>query len=166
MKRIAILAVIAVGLAGLAALAVPLVVSPDLIKQRIAERISAATGRDVTLAGEPSLSIYPHLAVTIDRLTIANPKGMGDDPFLVADEVTTRLRLLPLLIGRMELDAFELVRPRVHLITDGDGRANWKMAAQRRRTAGRRSPISPSAGCRSPMEPSSMTTWPASATKN
>ncbi len=129
MKRIAILAVIAVGLAGLAALAVPLLVSPDLIKQRIAERISAATGRQVTLAGEPNLSIYPHLAVTIDHLTIANPEGMGDDPFLVADEVTTRLRLLPLLTGRMELDAFELVRPRVHLISDGDGRANWLMAA-------------------------------------
>ncbi len=128
MKRIAILAVIAVGLAGLAALAVPLVVSPDLIKQRIAERISTATGRKVTLAGEPSLSVYPHLAVTIGGLTIASPKGMGDDPFLLADEVTTRLRLLPLLVGRVELDAFELVRPRVHLITDADGRANWTMA--------------------------------------
>ena len=40
MKRIAIVAVIAVGLAGLAALAVPLLISPDLIKQRIAEQIS------------------------------------------------------------------------------------------------------------------------------
>ena len=129
MKRIAILAVIAVGLVGLGALAVPLLVSPDLIKQRIAERISAATGRQVTLAGEPNLSIYPHLAVTIDRLTIANPQGMGDDPFLVADEVTTRLHLLPLLTGRVALDTFELVRPRVHLISDGNGRANWQMAA-------------------------------------
>ncbi len=129
MKRIAILAVVAVGLAGLAAFSAPLLVSPDRIKQRIAERISAATGREVTLAGEPSLSIYPHLAVTIDGLTIANPKGMGDDPFVVADEVTTRLALLPLLTGRMSLEALELVRPRVHLIRDGDGRANWLMAS-------------------------------------
>ena len=128
MKRIAILAVVAFGLAGVAALAVPLVVSPDLIKHRIAERISAATGRQVTLAGEPSLSVYPHLAVTIDGLTIANPKGMGDDPFLVADEVTTRLSLLPLITGRMELNTLELVRPRVHLITESDGRSNWQMA--------------------------------------
>ncbi len=128
MKRIAILAVIAVGLAGLVTLAVQLLVSPDSIKQRIAEQISAATGRAVTLAGEPSLSIYPHLAVTVDRLTIANPKGMGDDPFMVADEVTTRLSLLPLLTGRMAFEAFELVRPRVHLIADGDGRVNWKVA--------------------------------------
>jgi AsmA protein len=128
MKRIAVLAVIAVGLAGIAALAVPLLVSPDLIKHRIAERISAATGRTVTLAGEPSLSIYPYLAVTIDGLTVANPRGMGDDPFVVADEVTTRLRLLPLLTGRIELDAFELVRPRVHLIAEADGRTNWQVA--------------------------------------
>ncbi len=129
MKRIAIVAVIAVGLAGLATLAVPLAVSPVLIKQRIAERISAATGRAVTLSGEPSLSIYPHLAVTIERLTVADPKGLGDDPFVVADEVTTRLRFLPLLIGRVELEAFTLVRPRVHLIAEGDGRTNWTMAA-------------------------------------
>lgn len=127
MKRIAILAVIAVGLAGVVVLAAPLFVSPDLLKQRIAERISVATGRDVSLTGEPSLSIYPHLAVTVDGLTIANPEGMGDDPFVVADEVTTRLRLLPLLAGRMEPDAFELVRPRVHLITDSEGRSNWQM---------------------------------------
>jgi AsmA protein len=128
MKRIAVVAVIAVGLAGIAALAVPLLVSPNLIKQRIAERISAATGRAVTLSGEPNLSIYPHLAVTIDGLTVANPQGMGDDPFVVADEVTTRLRLLPLLTGRIELDAFELLRPRVHLIAEADGRTNWQLA--------------------------------------
>ncbi len=128
MKRIAILAVIAVGLAGFGALAVPLLVSPDLIKQRIAERISAATGRQVTLSGEPNLSIYPHLAVTIGGLTIANPPGMGDDPFIVADEVTTRLHVLPLLTGRVALDTFELVRPRVHLVSDGVGRANWQLS--------------------------------------
>ena len=128
MKRIAIPAVIAVGLAGIAALAVPLLVSPDLLKQRVAEGISTATGRTVTLAGAASLSIYPHLAITIDGLTIANPKGMGDDPFVVADKVTTRIRLLPLLTGRMELAAFELMRPRVHLITQGDGRSNWEVA--------------------------------------
>ena len=128
MKRIAIPVVIAVGLAGIAALAVPLLISPDLLKHRIVEGISTATGRVVTLAGAPSLSIYPHFTVTIDGLTIANPKGMGDDPFVVADKVTTRIRLLPLLSGRMELAAFELVRPRVHLITEGDGRSNWEVA--------------------------------------
>lgn len=128
MKRIAILAVVAVGLAGLAALAVPLLVSPDLIKQRIADRISMATGRTVTLTGEPSLSIYPHLAVSVGGLTIANPKGMGDDPFAVADEVTTRLSLLPLLAGQMKIEAVELVRPRVHLVAETDGRTNWAMA--------------------------------------
>ena len=128
MKRIAILAVVAVGLAGLATLAVPLLVSPDRIKERIAEQISTATGREVTLAGEPSLSIYPHLAVTIAGLTVANPEGMGDDPFLAADEVTTRLGLLPLLTGRIVFETFDLVRPRIHLIADGDGRVNWQLA--------------------------------------
>jgi uncharacterized protein involved in outer membrane biogenesis len=128
-KRLAILAVIAFGLAGLAVVAVPLLVSPDRIRQRIADQVSAITGREVTLAGESSLSIYPHLAVTVDGLTIANPQGMGDDPFVVADRLTMRLGLLPLLTGRMVFEGFELVRPRVHLISDGSGRANWQLAS-------------------------------------
>ncbi len=127
MKRIAIAAVVAVGLAGLGVLAVPLLVSPDVLKQRIAERLSGATGRAVTITGEPSLSIYPHLAISVSGVTIANPKDMGDDPFVAADEVSTRIRLLPLLLGRTEFDVFELTRPRIHLLADGNGRSNWQM---------------------------------------
>jgi AsmA protein len=125
MKRIAVLAVIAVGCVALIAVAVPLLVSPSLIKQRIADRISAATGRTVTISGEPTVSIYPHLAVTIGGLTIAGPKGSGDDPFVVADQVTTHIRVWPLLTGRIDLTSFHLSRPTIHLITDSKGRPNW-----------------------------------------
>ncbi len=134
MKRIAIVAVVAVGLAGLAVLAVPLVVSPGMVKQRIADRIAGVTGRAVTITGQPSLSIYPHLAVSVGGVTIANPKGMGDDPFVAANEVTTRIRLLPLLTGHIEFDGFELNEPRIHLVVDSNGRTNWRMRRRDRLT--------------------------------
>ena len=53
MKRIAVLAVIAVGCVALIAVAAPLLVSPSLIKQRIADRISAAS----ELAGRYACSV-------------------------------------------------------------------------------------------------------------
>ncbi len=127
MKRIAVLAVIAVGLAGLAVLAVPFLVSPDLLKARIADQISGAAGRPVRIGGEPSLSIYPHLAVSVGGLSIANPAGMGEEPFAAAETVTARLRVLPLFLGRIEFDAFVFVRPRFHLVADAEGRTNWRM---------------------------------------
>jgi AsmA protein len=129
MRRIARLTVVVVvfGVAVLVAAVVPNLVSSDYFKQRIADRIAELTGRAVTLNGDSSLSIYPHLAVSVGDLTIANREGMGDDPFIAADTVTTRLRVLPLLIGRVELDEFDLSQPRIHLVVDEKGDTNWRV---------------------------------------
>ena len=125
MKRIARLAIIVIGLVALAAVAIANLVPDDLVKRRIADRVTAITGRTVTLDGDPMLSIYPHLAVSVGDLTIADRGRIGDEPFVVAESLTARLRVLPLFLGRVEVDAFELGRPRIRLTVDGDGRANW-----------------------------------------
>ncbi len=128
MKRIARLAIaiVIVGVVALAATVLPDLVSADLFKQRIADRISELTGREVTLKGDPSLSIYPHLSVSVGDLTIANREGMGDDPFIAAATVTTRLRVLPLLLGRVQFEEFALDQPRIHLVVDEKGQTNWR----------------------------------------
>jgi uncharacterized protein involved in outer membrane biogenesis len=128
MRRFAILAVVVVVLAGLAAAALPLIVSTDLFKNRIADQIASWTGRAVTITGDPSLSIYPHLTVTVGNVAIANPAGFDEAPFIAAESLAARLQLLPLLIGRTEFDAFEITAPRVHLIRNADSKDNWRMA--------------------------------------
>ena len=127
MKRAAIIVAVLLAVAAIVAVAVPFVISSDFLKQRIVHRIARITGRAVTLSGEPTLAIYPHFAVTVDGLTIANPPGMGSDPFIAAESLRTRLRLLPLLLGRTEFDGFELVKPTIHLAVDDRGRPNWLM---------------------------------------
>ncbi len=126
MKRIVRLAVVVVGLVALLAVLLPNLVSDDLVKRRIADRIAGLTGRVVVLKGAPSLSIYPHLAVSVGDLTISNTQGAPDDPFITAESLTTRLRVLPLLLGRIDFDEFELDNPRIHLVVDRDGRGNWR----------------------------------------
>jgi uncharacterized protein involved in outer membrane biogenesis len=56
---------------------------------------------------------------------------MGSDPFVAAERLHTRLRLLPLLLGRAEFDEFELTKPTIHLVIDADGRHNWDITRGR-----------------------------------
>ena len=41
------------------------------------------------------------------------------------DRLTGTIRLVPLLIGRVEIDSFTMVRPLIRLVRDSDGRRNW-----------------------------------------
>ena len=127
MKRIAALAIVAVGAVALAWVVVPLVTSSALITGRVADRLSALTGRVVTVEGDSSLSIYPHVAVSIGGVKIANPGGIEAGSFLTAERLTARLRLLPLLVGRAEFDVLELENPRIQLTVDAAGSENWRL---------------------------------------
>jgi len=127
MKRFAILAVVVVGIVVVVAAAIPRVVSTDFVKQRIAEEITRVTGRSVTLEGSPSLSVYPHLAITIDNVAIADPPEMGGDAFVSIASLTSRVRLTPLFLGRIEFDGFDLVKPRIRLMVGENGQVNWRM---------------------------------------
>src|SRR5262245_65450935 len=44
---------------------------------------------------------------------------------LTAEGLTARLRLLPLLVGRIEIADVRLVRPRIAVTFDAQGRSNW-----------------------------------------
>ena len=44
---------------------------------------------------------------------------------LAADRLTARLRFFPLLTGRIEIADVALVRPRINVVFDKDGRSNW-----------------------------------------
>jgi AsmA protein len=128
MQRLAIIVAVIVAVMAVAVAVVPFLIPADFLRARVAERIASLTGRTVTLTGDPSLAIYPHLAVTVEGLAVANPEGMGTDPFVVAETMRARVRLLPLLIGRIEFDEFELIKPTIHLVVDNEGRQNWTLA--------------------------------------
>ncbi len=125
MKRIAwIFAAVVLSALALLALLVALV-PRDALKARMGEQISSWTGRDVSLRGEPEISIFPRLSVTLNDVHVSGPEGMADSEILSMDRLTGTIRLLPLIIGRIEVGAYRMVRPRVHLVRDSAGRRNW-----------------------------------------
>src|SRR5215211_4440142 len=63
MKRFIITALAVVLVAAACAAAVPLLISTDVVKRRIADQITNWTGRVVSFEGDPRISLYPYVTV-------------------------------------------------------------------------------------------------------
>ncbi len=125
MRRLLIALLVAVALVVAGLVALPFLISDDLLRGRLAEQIASVTGRDVSLSGEPAIRFFPEIRVTVNNLAIAGPPGMADDGFLTMKALTGTVRLLPLIIGRVEFRSFKLDQPVVRLVRDAQNRRNW-----------------------------------------
>lgn len=125
MKRIAlILATFVLAVVVLFALLVALL-PRDVLKARIGQQIAGWTGREVSLRGEPEVSFFPRLSVTLNDVRVEGPPEMVDADIIAMDRLTGTIKLLPLIIGRVEVGSFLMERPEVRLVRDADGNRNW-----------------------------------------
>lgn len=129
MKRIFwIFAVALLSAAALFALLVALL-PREALKTHIGEQIATWTGREVSLRGEPEIDIFPALTVTLNDVQVSGPAEMTDAEIVSMDRLTGTIRLLPLLIGQVEIDSFAMVRPLIRLVRDEEGARNWEFDA-------------------------------------
>lgn len=129
-RALKILLVILAGLVGIvviAAIALVLFFDPNDYRDEIAEQVEKATGRELTIAGELSLDLFPWLAVEVGEATLANAAGFGEKPFASFERAELSVRLLPLIlsreiaVGTASLDSLVL-----NLAVAEDGRNNWE----------------------------------------
>ena len=141
MRKLGLVAGIVVGLVVLAALVLPYFLF-DAETQRgiIASRLETALGRKVTL-GKVRLGLLPPALHLYDP-EIAERLGFPGTAFSTAEGMRARVRLFPLLRGRLEVPSVELDEPTVHLVKNRRG--EWKLrhpgpdrgsAARERRSA-------------------------------
>jgi AsmA protein len=102
---------------GAAAIFIPI----DTVRESAKADIRNVTGLDLVLRGQVNVSLFPTGMVSFANVSL----GEDANPVLTADRLTARLRFLPLLIGRVEIADVALVRPRINVIFDRDGRSNW-----------------------------------------
>lgn len=108
-----------------AVVAIPFVVPPDVIASQVVQLTKDKTGRDLSLSGDISFSIYPDIAVSITDVSLSNPPDMPKGVTLSTGEMRLSLQLMPLLSGDVKVKRFELVEPRLNLLTDVNGKSNW-----------------------------------------
>jgi uncharacterized protein involved in outer membrane biogenesis len=119
---IAVIAAVVV-LAAAAIAAVPYLVDVPRVQALIATNASNALGRPVRFASL-SVSVFPLPGVTLHKLEVAEDPQFGATPFLTLDTGRLRLKLRPLLAGRIEFAELVLAKPVITVIRDTHGRLN------------------------------------------
>jgi len=115
-----------IGLGFLASVALFLFFDPNDFRQEISDGVKEATGRDLVIEGDLSLSIFPWLAIEVGRTEFGNAEGFSDKPFLSFDSARLSVGMLALIlrqeitIGTATLDGLV-----VNLEVAADGRTNW-----------------------------------------
>ncbi len=96
-------------------------------KPRIEAAISDATGMNVRINGKIKLMIFPSAGVTIEDILIQN---MDVDVVSVKRAEVT-IKLLPLIIRKLNIRHVVLIKPRFFIIKDINGRFNFETAEKK-----------------------------------
>jgi hypothetical protein len=105
----------------------------DRFKPVLAEKVKAATGRDLAIAGRlvPAFGLTPSLR--IEGVTLSNAAWGDPRPMLSVETFEARLRLLPLIASlgrRIVVERIVLSGAELWLETDTTGAANWRLGGR------------------------------------
>lgn len=108
-----------------ASIALPLFFNPNDFKPQIVQLVQEKTGRELTLQGDITLSVFPWLGVKTGALALGNAPGFGKQPLVSAEAAEVRVKLLPLLRKEVRLDTVSLRGLVLNLGKDKSGKTNW-----------------------------------------
>ena len=117
-------AIMAVAVVG----ALPLVVPTDFAVRQLQQAVKAATGRTLTVSGAPRIVLWPELSIEADDAVLSNPPGLYHGQLAAIPRLRLKIDARALLERRLEVKQLTLVNPRITLVSDDAGRANWALA--------------------------------------
>ncbi|RUM94638.1 MAG: hypothetical protein DSZ28_02120, partial [Thiothrix sp.] len=98
---------------------------PNDYKEQITEQVKKATGRELTLEGDISWSLFPWLGLNLGKASLANPEGFGDQPFAALEEVDIHVAIMPLIKKQVQAKKVLISGVSVNLQKNADGKDNW-----------------------------------------
>ena len=107
----------------------PLFIPREAVLSAIKGEIKAATGLDLAVRGRATVSLFPWGNVSLGDVVLAG--ASDNEPALAAEELRARLRLVPLLFGRIGASDLSLSHARVAVIIGADGSSNWSSLSQK-----------------------------------
>lgn len=121
-------------LAAFAILLVALILMVELIpwnflKGPITERVEAATGREMKITGDVSVSLLPRPLLSLGGVKLANPDWAEYPQLLAVDYLEVEPSLTSLLRGEVALDQVAITQPVLNLESRKEKPANWVLSA-------------------------------------
>lgn len=102
---------------------IPFFVDLDRYRDRWLPLVESAVGRRVEV-GHVELTLLTGLGARIDGLIVHDDPRFGADPLLAADSVRARIKLIPLLRGRVAIKEIRLDRPVLRVVKNEAGAVN------------------------------------------
>ena len=90
------------------------------------DQLRNVTGRDVSITGDVSMSIWPVLGVSAEGLEVGNAEWAKEGPMLTAQNAAIGVDALALLQGEVRITNIEATAPTIRLEQKLDGRASWE----------------------------------------
>jgi AsmA protein len=112
-------------LIGAAMVVLPMVVDPNDYKPQIVQTAKDRLGRELVIEKDLSLSVFPWLGVETGGVRIGNAPGFSAPWFAEIAELGVKVKLMPLLSRRVEVDTLVVNGLRLNLERDANGTANW-----------------------------------------
>lgn len=113
----------------LALISLPLLISAEMLKTKVAVELSKATGRTLTIEGAASLKLFPSIAIGLERVTFGNPEGgFASTRMFYADKLAAGVELMPLLNKQVVVTGVTLEGAEINLEETAGGQKNWEFA--------------------------------------
>lgn len=137
LKTLLIIVVSIVGVVIFASVALYLFFDPNDYRDDISAGVKEVTGRDLTIEGDLSLSVFPWLAIEVGRTELGNAEGFGDEPFMRFEAASLSVRMLPLILSQeTTVGTASIEGLVVNLQVAADGTTNWDDLSQPEETVG------------------------------
>ncbi len=93
-------------------------------KPQISTLAKNKISRNLMLNGQLKLVVFPELSLSTGPVTLGNPAGF-QNYFMSVDDISMRLKPLPLLLKKINADTVQIHGLKLNLITNKQGINNW-----------------------------------------
>ncbi len=109
-------------------IAAPYLISTGFVRSGIEDALSKWTGYHAEIKGTPVLEFWPTPRITLNDVTIRQPRGSGDKLLGRIESLSADFSLIDALRGRTRFHEFHLLRPNLALTRDENGLIDWSYA--------------------------------------
>lgn len=108
-----------------AVIVLPLVIDPNDYKDEIVQAVREQTGRELSITEPMELSVFPWLGISAGGVSLSNAPGFGQQPFAGIGALQLKVKVMPLLSRKVQVDTIVLRDLTLSLARNAKGDNNW-----------------------------------------
>lgn len=101
-------------------------IDPNKYKGKISQYVYAKTGQVLVINGQMQWSLFPWVGLRATNLTYYNAPDFTPKTFISAKEMDIKVKLIPLIRGKVEVGNVTLDHAVLNLIKNAQGKFNWQ----------------------------------------